>query len=417
MFREHKLAVTYRSMKWRFTAEELCSLPQDLDAKATTLAAIRNLGRMPQRHPKATEEEPELLAEHRLATSLKHFRTVNKLTAEEEQELGHLEAAGLEDATAAPDPDEKFAAEAANRLDQTLLMLSDGICTKAVLQRARTYKRLLAKPGAHLTQWAQTYGQRIEAAVIQGGALQPAALPCYTPGREIAGDELRTFSAAPVISGPLVCQLCTADFAFEGAFLAHKKQCHGGEAEYRKRVLFLLAEEGYRAITGQEKRLMVQNFAHFQQYSHPGAKGNIFSRAPAVPRCEAACAICGVKDWIEHRHRLNLFADPPPGSTSEETRADDPVATAPGGGDEDGEDDGRRDAPKPATQQIRALAKKDGVYYIQSPAKVQRFLSVERYLQRWGCNRTAFPGGGATGPPAPAHVTELYPPARPRRVN
>ena len=81
-----------------------------------------------------------------------------------------MEAAGLEDATEAPDPDEKFAAEAANRLDQTLLMLSDGICTKAVVQRARTYKRLLAKPGAHLTQWAQKYGQRIEAAVIEIGA-------------------------------------------------------------------------------------------------------------------------------------------------------------------------------------------------------------------------------------------------------
>ena len=183
LFRENKLAECYKNMKWRFTTEEqaeLCSLPQDLDAKATTLAAIRNLGRMPSQHPKATEAEPELLAEHRLAESLKHFRRVNKLTAEEEQELGHLEAAGLEDATAAPDPDEKFAAEAANRLDQTLLMLSDGICTKAVVQRARTYKRLLAKPGARLTQWAQVYGQRIEAAVIQGettgGAVQPAGL-------------------------------------------------------------------------------------------------------------------------------------------------------------------------------------------------------------------------------------------------
>ena len=107
----------------------------------------------------------------------------------------------------------------------------------------QAYKRLLAKPGARLTAWAQTYGQRIDAAEVLGGASQPAALPSYTPGDEISGDSLRVFTPAPVFTGPLVCQLCDADFAFEADFLAHKQRCHGGDAEYRKRVLFLLAEE------------------------------------------------------------------------------------------------------------------------------------------------------------------------------
>ena len=31
---------------------------------------------------------------------------------------------------------------------------------------------------------------------------------CYVPGDTIDGDALRTFASEPVISGPLVCQLC-----------------------------------------------------------------------------------------------------------------------------------------------------------------------------------------------------------------
>ena len=131
------------------------------------------------------------------------------------------------------------------------------------------------------------------------------------PGDEIDGDELRNFADEPIICGPLVCQLCHKDFISEQAFAEHKKKAHAGENEYRKRVLYLKAEAGCRAITAQEKRLMVQNFAHFQQYCHPGAKGNYFADEEEVPRCEAACAVCARKDWLEHRHKLRLFAVPP----------------------------------------------------------------------------------------------------------
>ena len=96
----------------------------------------------------------------------------------------------------------------------------------------------------------------------------------YVPGDKIKGDELRKFSEKTVLTGPLVCQLCDADFIIEDHFIKHKECAHGGEKEYRKRVLWLLAKNGCRPITGQEKRLMVQNFAHFQQFCHPGAKGN-----------------------------------------------------------------------------------------------------------------------------------------------
>jgi len=102
-----------------------------------------------------------------------------------------------------------------------------------------------------------------------------------------------------------------ATFLYEDDFSTHQKNVHCGDNEYHKRVLFLQEQCGPRAITAEEKRLIVQNFAHFQQFSRPSAKGNTFARIPEVPRCEAACAICARKDFIEHRHRLNLFGQPP----------------------------------------------------------------------------------------------------------
>ena len=68
-----------------------------------------------------------------------------------------------------------------------------------------------------------------------------------------------------------------------------------------------MQQAGCRAITGQEKRIMVQNFAQLQQFSRRGAQGNTFARTPEVSRCEAACALCHQKDFIEYRHKLCLF--------------------------------------------------------------------------------------------------------------
>ena len=75
----------------------------------------------------------------------------------------------------------------------------------------------------------------------------------YVPGSEIDGDELRTFRDKPILSGPLVCQLCEADFTNEKDFARHKISDHAGDNEYRTRVLYLMAEAGPRPITAQEK--------------------------------------------------------------------------------------------------------------------------------------------------------------------
>ena len=63
------------------------------------------------------------------------------------------------------------------------------------------------------------------------------------------GKRLRVFSEQPVITGLLVCQLCKSEFVSEEDFTRHKQQDNAGEAEYRKRVLFLMAESGCSPIT------------------------------------------------------------------------------------------------------------------------------------------------------------------------
>ena len=208
----------------------------------------------------------------------------------------------------------------------------------------------------------------------------------YIAGAEIDGDELRVFADQPIFCGPLVCQLCDANFVDESSFASHQTASHGGELEYRKRVLYLMEQSGNRPITAQEKRIMVQNFAHFQQFSRPGSKSNTFVSTPEVPRCEAACVLCQQKDWVENRHKLCLFGKPPaeilangPGASVVPEHA--LLSLVPEEAVVDGELDAA-ELPSSACAS-HSLLQRGGVYYLQSPEGVHELLSVERYAQRW----------------------------------
>ena len=65
---------------------------------------------------------------------------------------------------------------------------------------------------------------------------------------------------------------------------------------------------------------MVQNFDHFQQFCHPGSRGNRFSGGEAALRCEAACVVRAQKDYLEHRRNLSLFGAVPTGHVYEHSR-------------------------------------------------------------------------------------------------
>ena len=69
---------------------------------------------------------------------------------------------------------------------------------------------------------------------IHNASTSSARKLCYVPGDDIDGDSLRIFDDRPILSPPLVCQLCDAGFICENDFKHHMASDHGGENEYRK---------------------------------------------------------------------------------------------------------------------------------------------------------------------------------------
>ena len=247
---------------------------------------VRDLGHYPKESRRGKEER-------QLAEQIRRAKKEKQLSPEQEAELEALQQAErdaraesrIADAEEKQNPMEGFADEAENRIDQDLLMLESGIRNRELLRRLARYKELVFTASAQKEEFVQRYAERVRQALVT-----PAGKLRYIPGSEVDGDKLRVFKERPIITGPLVCQLCECDFLTEEDFARHKLEHHAGEAEYRKRVLYLMAETGCRPITAQEKRIMVQNFAHFQQFCHPGSKGNYFSSGEEVCRCEAVCA-------------------------------------------------------------------------------------------------------------------------------
>ena len=54
----------------------------------------------------------------------------------------------LEEAYAPPDPMDPFAEEAANRLEQDVLMATNGIRPRTAMRRIARYKKYMAQPAA-----------------------------------------------------------------------------------------------------------------------------------------------------------------------------------------------------------------------------------------------------------------------------
>ena len=107
---------------------------------------IRDLGYIPKRR----SEHSAILARYTHAVS------TGKITSEEKQEAEALTAAHAAslaqsmdpppEACAPPDPLDAFAEEAANRLEQDLLMASSGMRTKQVMRRIQRYKKFFNEP-------------------------------------------------------------------------------------------------------------------------------------------------------------------------------------------------------------------------------------------------------------------------------
>ena len=101
-----------------------------------------------------------------------------------------------------------FADEACDRLDQDLLILASGERTRPLLKRLQQYKEFVNNPATQHTEFAKKYAERI----MQTVSTSRTGPVTYIPGEEARGDELRSFSDKPLLSGPLMCKLCDANF-------------------------------------------------------------------------------------------------------------------------------------------------------------------------------------------------------------
>ena len=119
--------------------------------------------------------------------------------------------------------------------------------------------------------------------------------------------------AAPMI----VCLLCHEGFRSNEALDRHANVRHGGRCEYRKRVAYMMQEAGLQPMQPWHKRQMIQNHAFFSRYSIPGSNKNDWTDrfAEAVPRRQEACVVCAVKDWVEKRFPVYIFAVPTSSTT------------------------------------------------------------------------------------------------------
>ena len=386
---ERKLAVRLRNAKYKgnlseeHKAELAAMKEQEQEEQSeksrepveALMKEIREMGRLPKESRGASEQERSLaekLRDHKKRGNLSEEHKA-ELAAMSFKELGELEEVRLEG-----DPMDPFHEEAANRFEQDLLMALNGIRPKHVMGRIARYKKYMTHPCALGMDLVQKYKEQVLEAAAASDVLPP-----YVAGCEIQGDALRTFSEEPIMTGPLVCHLCDdATFLYDEDFAKHKEKVHSGENEYRKRVLFLMEQAGNRPVTGQEKRIIVQNFAHFQQFSRPGAKGNTFARIQEEPRREAACVLCQRKDFIEHRHKLNLFGEPPSnheastGFLGGAPQPAEPSSLAP----EDSDDETQA---REQDSRQSFFVKHKGVHYLQDPEGVNALLKVERYAERW----------------------------------
>ena len=168
-------------------------------ATAQLLQDIRALGRIPKEVRGSSEAQ---LQERRLAEKLRKAKHAGLLSAAQDSELAELKASelgGLAEAEAPPDPLDPFADDAANRLEQDLLMFTNGIRPRALQRRLRRYQRYVGDPALQSRPEVQKYKDQLQLTCASA-----AGRASYVAGQDIQGDALRTFACTPEACGPLL---------------------------------------------------------------------------------------------------------------------------------------------------------------------------------------------------------------------
>ena len=165
----------------------------------TLMDDIRAFGRVPRltKKPRRRENTNEAKRkdtnedEHLLAERLRDAKRHRHLSEEQLAELAAMEP--LPELEAEPEPLGPFSSDAANRLEQDVLMARNGFRNRRVMNRLQRYKKYMSRPGAAGLEAVQTYKD----VVVQAVACSSAAAP-YVPGADIQGDSLRSFQWSPL---------------------------------------------------------------------------------------------------------------------------------------------------------------------------------------------------------------------------
>ena len=138
------------------------------------------------------------------------------------------------------------------------------------------------------------------------------AVPSRVEGTDAEPSRVLEAAGQALATPPVVCELCHRGFRCKEDLITHCKSMHGNFAEYRKHVFWKAQEHGLHPLEWWQKRAILSSHAYFHRYSIPESHQIDYTRNldEAVPRRMEACAICAVKDWIEHRYRVYLFAAP-----------------------------------------------------------------------------------------------------------
>jgi hypothetical protein len=199
--------------------------PGDEEQEDALMRDIRALGRLPNEFKNPVGDAQ--VAERRLAINHRYAKNNTRLSPAHLEELLQLTRRSIQPLTevdAPPDPRDPFADEAANRLEQDVLMAMNGFRPRTVMRRIARYKKYMTEATALQMEGVQKYKDQVLEAAAAFSGLTP-----YVAGDEIEGDALRTFSEEPIITGPLVCQLCDdVSFLYDDDFAKHKefKQKH-----------------------------------------------------------------------------------------------------------------------------------------------------------------------------------------------
>ena len=100
-----------------------------------------------------------------------------------------------------------------NRCNMSLCNRS--LCNESLCNMSLCNKSFcnMSEPALQQTSLVLQFKDRVNAA-----AAVALGLPQYVPGMAINGDALREFSSTPLLCGPLVCQLCEAEFLYDDDF-------------------------------------------------------------------------------------------------------------------------------------------------------------------------------------------------------